>query len=245
MQRETTAYDEFWSRFFGLDVAQLQSPGVTVVAHAHLADYPGIWFFERRASVVVSAPSEWVERLRGHADRLVQEPLPSSTLLREMLGGEPARVIGPAYQGYLSPGAFRPVRDPNVRRLGSQDEPALLDLRSVCSVEEWEHSALSMMNEPVFGYFLGGELVAAAGSDHWTREAVNPGVLSRPDQRGRGFGAAVVSALVEAAMASGKLPLYQTLTANAASVGLCERLGYRHYGTHLAVRLGRQAAKFS
>lgn len=242
MRYDSQSYDDFWSRFFGLDAVHLQTPGVSIVAHAHLGDYSGIWFFERCDSVVVSAPSGWVERLRCHVERLRVEPLPGSSLLREILGSEPQKVIGPAYQGYLPPGEFRSVREANVRRLGTQDEPALRDLRSACSEGDWDHSALAPANEPLFGYFLDGDLVAASGSDHWTNDALNPGVLSRPDQRGRGFGAAVVSGVVESAIATGKLPLYQTLAANTASVRICERLGYRRYGTHLAVRIEHAAA---
>jgi GNAT superfamily N-acetyltransferase len=144
--------------------------------------------------------------------------------------------IGPVYQGYLPPGAFCAVRDGNVRRLRPSDQVALLGLRSACSEDEWEHSALSTANDAVFGYFCNGELVAAAGAEHWTPDSLSPGVLSRPDIRGRGMGTAVVSAVVESAMISGKIPLYQTLSANAASVAVAEHLGYRHYGIHVAVR---------
>ena len=241
MRRDSYAYDEFWARFFGVEVAALQRAALTVVPHAQLVGYAGIWFFQHQQSVLISAPSEWVERLRDHAAQLARQPLPGLTLLQEILGGNPGRVIGPAYHGYLPPNGFRSARDPNVRRLNPEDQPALRDLRAACSVEDWDHSALSTAHEPVFGYFVAGQLVAAAGSDPWTDDALNPGVLSRPDQRGRGFGAAAVSAVVESALAAGKLPLYQTLVANGASVRVCERLGYRPYATHLAVRLAEAA----
>jgi hypothetical protein len=47
----------------------------------------------------------------------------------------------------------------------------------------------------------------------------------------------VTSAVVAAALASGKLLLYQTLESNEPSVRIALSLGYERYANHLAVRL--------
>jgi hypothetical protein len=237
MQDDLAKYDDFWAAFFGLEAVQLRRPGVSIVKHAHLGQYTGVWFFVRGSSVVVSAPEAWLARLEHHRERIAAEPLPGSPLLRELFDRDPERVIGPVYQGHLPREAFRPVRDSSVRRLSSSDDPGLIALRAACTEEEWEHGGLGSASEPRFGYFLGGELVAAAGTDQWTADAVGPGVLSLPGQRGRGFGTAAVSAVVEHALAHGKLPLYQTLMAYAGSMAIATRLGYLQYATHVAVRV--------
>lgn len=241
MQDEIAKYDDFWAAFFGVEPAQLRNAGVNVVRHAHLRGYAGVWFFVRGACVVVSTPDSLFERLSSRADRIRAEPLPSPQLIVDLLGREPDRVIGPVYQGYLPREAFRPVRNPNVRRLSSSDEPNVLALRSACSSEEWEHSSLSSASDPRFGYFDDGRLLAVAGTDQWTLEAIGPGVLSHPDQRGRGYGTAVVGAVVEHALAAGKLLLYQTLMENEGSIRIAERLGYQQYATHAAIRVQPEA----
>jgi GNAT superfamily N-acetyltransferase len=240
MPDELAKYDEFWASFFGVDAERLRRPGVNVVRHAHLAGYAGVWFFVRGSCVVVSAPDQWLDRLRSLTGRIAAEPLPSSGLLRQLFGRDPERTIGPVYQGCLAREAFRCVQDANVRRLSASDDQDLAALRAACTTEEWEHSGLSSASEPRFGYFHDG-LVAAAGTDQWTAEAVGPGVLAHPDRRGRGHATAVVSAVVEHALAAGKLVLYQTLLASAGSVAVAARLGYRQYATHLAVRLPPEA----
>lgn len=233
----TAKYDEFWAAFFGIEPARLRGASLSVVEHARLGDYPGVWFFVRRSAMVVSAPRSWVGRLRSQAERIEREGLPSAALVRELFGREPERVIGPVYQGCLLREAFCPAQDAHVRRLSPSDDADLAALRSACTSEEWEHSGLFAASDPRFGYFLGGALVAAAGTDRWAADAIGPGVLAHPDHRGRGYGTAVVSAVVEHALARGELSLYQTLTANRGSVALAERLGYRQYATHLAVRV--------
>lgn len=234
MPNDSARYDAFWATFFGLEPVRLQRAGVNIVRHAQLGNYPGIWFFARGPTVVVSAPDAWVDRLRSQTDRI--EGLPGPALLRTLLGRDPARVIGPAYQGCLLPDAFRPVHDGNVRALTPSDERDVGDLRSSCGSEEWEHSALSAA-ETRFGYFCANRLVAVAGLDQWSAEAGGPGVLSHPEYRGRGYGTAVVSAVVERALAAGKLLLYQTLLEYVAAVGIARRLGFREYARHIAVRL--------
>jgi GNAT superfamily N-acetyltransferase len=237
MTHDVASYDEFWAAFFGVDAARLREPGVTVVRHALLGDYPGVWLFARESSVVVSAPDAWLERLGSRASRIRVESLASPLLHRELFDREPDRVIGPAYQGYLLRDAFRPVRSGDVRSLSASDHADLAALRSACTSEEWEHSGLSSASDPRFGCFVDGQLVAAAGTDRWTADAINPGVLTHPDHRGRGHGTAAVSSVVEDALASGLLALYQTLMANAGSVALAGRLGYRQYATHVAIRV--------
>jgi GNAT superfamily N-acetyltransferase len=242
MPNDVAKYDDFWAAFFGLDAPQLRRPGVNVVSHAHLDGYRGVWFFVHGSCVVVSTPDDLFARLKAQTGQIEAAPLPGPQLIRDLLGHEPARVIGPVYQGCLPDQAFRPVKDPNVRRLSSANDQNLLTLRSACTSEEWEHSGLSSPSEPRFGYFDDGQLVAAAGTDHWTIDAVNPGVLSHPNWRGRGRGTAVVSAVVEHALSAGQLPLYQTLLQYAGSVAIAERLGYRRDATHVAVRLQPEAA---
>jgi len=238
-QVDLSSYDVFWAEFFGIEPQRLGESCVLVVKHARLGEYSGIWFFARGGSRVVSAPEAWLEPLRTRSAEIAAAGLPGPELLRDLLGGDPERVIGPTYQGCLLSGAFRPVRDARVRRLGAADEPATAALRASCSEQDWDHSGLSGANEPRFGSFDDGQLVAMGGLEGWSVDTANPGVLCHPDHRGRGHATAVASALVERAIAEGKLMLYQTLLSNQASVAIATRLGFAQYASHLAVRLQR------
>lgn len=51
----------------------------------------------------------------------------------------------------------------------------------------------------------------------------------------------VVSSVVAAALAEGKLLLYQTLEANRSAVRIALSLGYGQYARHVAVRLKRES----
>lgn len=66
-------------------------------------------------------------------------------------------------------------------------------------------------------------------------------MLTHPEFRGRGCGAAVVRAVVADALSVGKLLLYQTLEANHAAVRLAFSLGYERFASHVAVRLKSEA----
>jgi hypothetical protein len=60
--------------------------------------------------------------------------------------------------------------------------------------------------------------------------------------RARGLGTVVVSevirlALLENNLLENKVLLYQTLESNIGAVRLAQKLGYRQYASHLAVRL--------
>jgi hypothetical protein len=51
------------------------------------------------------------------------------------------------------------------------------------------------------------------------------------------LGALVVSEVVRLALLENKVLLYQTLKSNLGAVRLARKLGYRQYGSHVAVRL--------
>ena len=65
----------------------------------------------------------------------------------------------------------------------------------------------------------------------------DPGIITRPDSRGRGYATAAASRVVENATGLGRLVLYQTLESNTAAVSVATRLGFEQYATHVAVRL--------
>ncbi|MGH9001857.1 MAG: GNAT family N-acetyltransferase [Acidimicrobiia bacterium] len=70
------------------------------------------------------------------------------------------------------------------------------------------------------------------------------GVVTRPDRRGRGYGAAVAAAATAAALETTTVAEWRARGTNTPSIRTALRLGFASYGENLAVRLGVQQASF-
>jgi GNAT superfamily N-acetyltransferase len=232
--------DIFWAEFLRVTPEDWDTPGLSVRLHAGLVNFRGLWSFRRKGRTVVSAPAGWVTPLSALVSR-PQERLLEESEWRAILGDDFDRAIGPAFQGCLDPARFRKVHDENTRFV-EQSDPAFSAFRSEFDPEEWEMAGLDeKVVSPIAACFVGSRIVAGAGYRSWSPTAGDPCVLTHRDFRGRGFGSAVVSAVVERALAEGKTLLYQTLESNLGAVGVARKVGYEQYATHLAVRLKRDA----
>jgi len=227
----------FWSGFFGLTARELLTPGLYVMPHVGLADYHGAWVFEYGEARVVSVPEWMLEELRASSAILVDRPAHDPQVLQSLFGERIQRVIGPAYHGYLAPGAFRPYAATGVRILTSDDDAAITRLREACSETAWSHAGIEPEREtPRFGVWLEGCLASIAQNEVLAPGAVSPGVVTHPYFRGRGCGKAAVSAVAADALARGELVLYQTLLSNAPAMAVAAALGFQAFGTHVAIR---------
>lgn len=226
--------DSFWATFLGVEPRDWAKEGVSVEPHAGLLGYCGFWCFRRKLRTVVSAPEAWVPHLAGIIGRNHGVDFLDPALWEQALPRDFDRAIGPAFQGSLEPSRFNPILNSFVRPVRDLDSAAAAKFRTACGAEwnlpdeatQWPHA-----------YFDEGSISAWAAYRDWSAEAGDPCVITRPDARSRGRGAAVTSAVVAAALASGKLLLYQTLESNEPSVRIALALGYERYANHLAVRL--------
>jgi predicted GNAT family acetyltransferase len=185
----------------------------------------------------VSAPPEWVARLRELVEGVELERLMDPARWQELLGSACSKVIGPAYQGSLEPHRFRPVRDSNVRALEGDVASMLAEFREAVGAEAWLDGGLEKVQGHVAVRRDGSRVVAVSGYRPWTDEVGDPCVLVHPQFQRRGYGSAVVSAIVESALAAGKTVLYQTLEANLGATTIAEKLGYEQFARYLAIRL--------
>jgi GNAT superfamily N-acetyltransferase len=233
----TERIDAHWSRFLGVPVSALRDPGFVVTEHAELRGYHGVWFFARGRSVVVSAPPEWVARLAKHpAASFAEEPVPR-TFAARLLGSAAAEVVGPSFQGWLPPGRFRPVRSEIVRRLQPGESHLVEAFRASCDPGGWEHGGIDPARGGVWACLQGADVIALGQLRPHRGDAVDPCVVTHPDHRGQGHALQLVSALVQEALSSRQLVLYQTLLSNAPAVSIARHLGFERYATLLAVRL--------
>jgi GNAT superfamily N-acetyltransferase len=89
---------------------------------------------------------------------------------------------------------------------------------------------------PVLGVVIDDAVVAACFSARRGVSACEAGVATEEPYRGRGFGAAVVTAWAEAVEAEGRMPLYSTWWENTASLGIARKLGLVAYAETLHLR---------
>jgi len=233
-----TGDDKFWADFLGVDPTDWDRPGVAVRAHVGLSGYRGFWCFRRTQRTVVSAPAPWVPRLGELVADCADDDLMRPAFWAQALPHAFERAIGPAFQGCLSPSSFRATPNDSVRLVGAADRLAVEELRAACG-PEWNMPDNADLWR--YAYFEEGMVTALAGYRSWSDHAGDPCVITRPDARSAGRGAAVTSAVVAEALRNAKLLLYQTLESNESAVRIALSLGYERYANHLAVRLTRDS----
>jgi GNAT superfamily N-acetyltransferase len=201
-----------------------------------------VWLFRHHASLCLSVPPGSVEGVQAAVHAYTVERLFSEAGIWALWGPRIARIIGPAYQGYVERPQFRPAPHPEVRALSRADRAALQRFADACEADAWEHAGIAVDEPHVFGCFVDEHVVAAARYRPAWGDAATIGVVAHPGYRGHGYGRAVVSAATAQGLEAGFIMLYQTLLANAPAVALATGLGYQPYATHLAVRLTSEGA---
>jgi RimJ/RimL family protein N-acetyltransferase len=159
-------------------------------------------------------------------------------LVQAIFGERVATIVGPAYVGYTDRKHFRPVTLSTARWLNDEDEKAVHALRQACPVEEWEHGGSEFRPNEMAGVFRGQELAALASYQIWGEQIAHIAIVTHPAFRRLGYATAAVSCLTRNVLERMLVPQFRTLEGNAPSMAVARRLGFVHYGTSLALRLG-------
>src|SRR5262245_12607548 len=174
-------YDRFWADYLGITPTELNRPGVSIAEHVGLRGYRGVWYFRRGGRTVVSAPPGWLPHLQSRLPKIGGENLMEEAVLREIRGDFDC-LVGPAYQGYLTPDRFRPCVAPRVRFLGP-DEAALVEaFRAECGDDAWEYAGFNETTSYLAAIREGDRILSLAGYNRvWRDEAGGPAFsLIRP-----------------------------------------------------------------
>lgn len=132
-----------------------------------------------------------------------------------------------SYIAALDPQKFQPVTVDGMqsRLLDRKDARALRSLEKMLDRKEKLLAQVSIKDDLVVGLFDGNTLVSAASLLRFG-ELFDVGVMTHPQWRGRGCGAAAVSALCDQAIQRNMLVQYRADASNAPSVALMKKLGF-------------------
>ena len=221
--------DEFWAGYFGCRPENLGEAKTLVVPHAALRDYEGVLAFRHGEACIVSVPATVpeVERrtLRGAPPERAFDP---RVLARSFVVGEEC-VSPTAWVGVCEPEDFRPA--PSSARPLTID-----DFDGVCRLAEACGERFGVDRDPMFGRFVGAELVAVS-TYVGMGELAYVGIVTHPRHRGRGHGKAVASAAMEHAFGRGLIPMWRTVASNGPAIAVARSLGFRPYALTMEVQL--------
>jgi GNAT superfamily N-acetyltransferase len=230
--------DAYWASFFGCTIEDLHVPKTVIAPHAALEGYPGITLFRTHGGCIISVPGVLLEQLTRRLSLAPEEIFDRQKLI-SILGGAIQQLIGPAFVGYADATGFKPADTLGARRLLPADDPALRVLAGSVSLAEWEHGGIEFNGESLIGLFVNNRLVAAGRLEPRDETILDLGLVVARDQRGKGYGRAVASALTASGIEQGKIVQYRTLCSNEASLAIAERLGYHSYAETISVQMNR------
>lgn len=154
--------------------------------------------------------------------------------LQERLAGAGVALHDPDYLFYLptetqlGPGPDQ-ARAP--RQLTDADRAAFDAFYYQASEQDREDAFVELDHWAVFGYFDGDRLVSAASMCLWDGSPVaDLGVLTLPDDRGKGFARAVVQSINRFSRQQGYEPQYRCQLDNHASAALAKACGLMLFG---------------
>jgi GNAT superfamily N-acetyltransferase len=237
----TTIADEWWAQDFGCGPHELRPERARVQAHtARLSGSPGVWMLVAGGAPVISMPLDVFqilgERAAAWTAALISD---EAGLLQELSGLSPGRVgkvIGPAPISYGSAQSLD-LRDAARAVVVPSEAGSVAELKAACG-EEWSDGGSEPAGQPLFGCIdEAGRLAALASYQLWAPTIAHLYVITHPSRRGRGLARAAVARAAQHALASGLLPQYRTLRANAASIAVAKRLGFTEYGFSVYVRM--------
>lgn len=224
-----------WARQFTCLMDALVEPHISVLPQA-LADWYGAFFWRRGETCVIRIPNSLLDYVRDAVHHecvdTVFSPRYAQTLFGDMVG----EVIGPAWLGYADAGDFQPADLHHVRDLEAGDRGELNALAEE-NATEWQAGGIGTNDDPLVGAFEGDILVSVGSAAPSSASILNVGIVTRRQRRGRGYGTSVASRLTRCGLDRGAVMQYRTLESNKPSMAIAHRLGYREYGSTMAVRL--------
>ena len=127
---------------------------------------------------------------------------------------------------------------PDILRLGAEDVEDMLALKAVAFPGYFGRDAYQLGD--FFGIRVNGQLVSMAGERACTpKEREISAVCTHPDHTGRGYGAALIRAVLRAQAKRGACSMLHVVAANTRAISLYHHLGFTTTGEIVFQRFKR------
>ena len=220
---------------------ELRAEGVRVIADPPgMPGYRGIYLLRLGDGCTIGAPPDIADHVRERAagtdaDNGVHAGRgPDARRGRRHPGARPSR------HAYLDADAFVAPAPCDARRLGPHDVAVIDAFRDGVDDAEWGEGGFAHDRpyaDVLWGAFADGDLVAMGNMTDFDGQPADVGLVTRPDVRGRGYGARLAGSMVTSALRTIPVIRYRTLEANAPSPPCGRKLGFVPDGGNMAVRL--------
>ncbi len=146
----------------------------------------------------------------------------------------PGRVLGPSLHAYADRSCFVPQEPCDARRV---DDAGGFD--ATVDLAEWGEGGFGHERggDVWYACFDDGERVAMGNMTDFNGAPGDVGLVTRPDQRGKGYGARLASAMCLDAFETVDVVRYRAASTNLASLAVARKLGFVQDGANIAVRL--------
>lgn len=219
-----------WARILGIDPGAMADASV----RAYREDRKGtlLMFVSLFGKGVLVGPAWALEAART----LTDAQLASHSVLLELSRPYGGRALGEASLFFCD--TMPPVPDGAHDVSLNHDDAGTLE--SACSPEDVAEADLKDIEHT---WILMDRAdgpprpVAGAGYDIWADALAHLGVLTSPDERGRGYAVRASLLAVEGALAAGLIPQWRARTDNVASCRTALRAGFVHAGSQTSVVL--------
>lgn len=213
--------------YFGLDAATVARPGTSIVSRPRY----GKWLLAM--TLGTHTVVEYGEEAEAEAGALAstERGLPLAEL--------PELVPGEEQWGYVLHCAPERLRRPapqagELRRLTEADAEAFRTLEAACTEADRDEALIGLDDEVVFGVWQGDRLAGMA-SGYRRNGFFDPGVLTHPNHRRQGVGAATVAAVLHYGLEQGFWPQYRCVESHEASRRVAESIGLEVWFETMAV----------
>jgi GNAT superfamily N-acetyltransferase len=235
--------DRAWAQALGCDVRLVHRPGVHVVPGGErLQGLAGVYMARLGEAALVYCPP-WV---RERAETVLAGLSPAEAFRADtcarLAGAVTSQVHGPSWHGFVDPAHLVTPVEGRGRRL-AVDHPLLTELRHACGDDDWAEGGFffgeDLEDEAaiVYGIEERGRLVAAGNLTPFLSRPADVGLVTRPEERGRGLATSLTVRMVTDVLPHVGIVRYRALITNAASLRIAASLGFQERGRSYVVHV--------
>lgn len=221
-----------WTRRLGCSLRILSQPGTTLqpTERNNKGQTLSLTLWHVGPHTVVQAPTALRGLIRAVLATLPSEHAVNADDLAGSLGTGTLATHEITHFHYMNPATFQAVDPPDgfrIKTLKRDDRFALSALQTACEPEAIDEAEVSV-DDTIGMACLQEDRMVAVATGFWFLSFMDIGVLTHPEFRQQGLGAAVVTTLAEWCQVRGIVAQYRYAAQNVGSRRLAEKLNFEH-----------------